>query len=171
VARAGATLVLVGAGGERGRLEALAAELGVAPAVRFAGYVPASQLRPFYALADLFVLPAITTAASKETWGLVVNEAFNQGVPVIGTDAVGAAAGGLLLHGVNGLVVPERDSEALALALAGLLERPAQRRALGAAARATIGGWTNERMADGFLQAVAAAAGRRSPHDAGEQER
>jgi hypothetical protein len=78
--------------------------------VRFAGYVPSRETRPYYALADLFVLPSITTASFKEPWGLVVNEAFNQGVPVIASDAVGAAAGGLVQSGVNGLIVPERDS-------------------------------------------------------------
>lgn len=162
VERNRATLLIVGEGAERGRLEALAAALGVADTVNFAGYVPASQTRPFYALADLFVLPSITTANFKEPWGLVVNEAFNQGLPVIASDAVGAAAGGLVQHGVNGLIVPEQDSGTLARALADLLDQPELRRSMGEAARAAVGLWTNEQMVEGFLQAVAASvAGRR----------
>ncbi|HYF66015.1 MAG TPA: glycosyltransferase family 4 protein [Herpetosiphonaceae bacterium] len=159
VGRARATLLIVGEGDDRGRLEALAAALGVAATVRFAGYVPAGETRPFYALADLFVLPSVTTASFKEPWGLVVNEAFNQGAPVIASDAVGAAAGGMVRPGVNGLIVPERDSGTLARALADLLDRPELRRSMGAAARATVAMWTNERMVEGFLRAVAAAAG------------
>ena len=64
-------------------------------------------------MADVYVLPSITTRLFKEPWGLVVNEAFNQGVPVIATDAVGAAAGGLVENGVNGFVVPEGNSRAI----------------------------------------------------------
>ena len=48
----------------------------------------------------------IPTRDFREPWGLVVNEAFNQGVPVIATDAVGAVAGGLIEHERTGLVVP-----------------------------------------------------------------
>lgn len=165
VERHAATLLIVGEGDERSRLEALAAELGLAGTVRFAGYVPARETRPYYALADLFVLPSITTASFKEPWGLVVNEAFNQGVPVIASDAVGAAAGGMVQPGINGLIVPERDSGTLARALADLLDRPDLRLSMAEAARATVGMWTNERMVEGFLQAVAAAAGRRSRDD------
>ena len=53
-------------------------------------------------------------ATFREPWGLVVNEAMNRGLPVIATDAVGAAAGGLVRDGHNGLVVPAGDAGALA---------------------------------------------------------
>ncbi|MBK8935141.1 MAG: glycosyltransferase [Chloroflexi bacterium] len=54
---------------------------------------------------------------------MVINEAFNQGIPVITTEAVGAAAGGLVQDGVNGFIVPERDPIALAKQMTKLLER------------------------------------------------
>ena len=54
------------------------------------------------------------TRTFREPWGLVVNEAMNRGLAVIATDAVGAAAGGLVRDGSNGLVVPAGDSAALA---------------------------------------------------------
>ena len=63
------------------------------------------------------MLPSITTALDKEPWGLVVNEAMHAGLPVVATDAVGAAAGGLVRDGENGFVVPERDADALAAAV------------------------------------------------------
>ena len=56
------------------------------------------------------VLPSVPTRDFREPWGLVVNEAFNQGVPVIATDAVGAVAGGLVRHERTGLVVPAGDA-------------------------------------------------------------
>ena len=78
------------------------------------GYVSPEEALTYYATADLFVLPSVTMPTGKEPWGLVVNEAMNQGLPVVATEAVGAAAGGLVQAGVNGFIVPERDSEALA---------------------------------------------------------
>ena len=68
------------------------------------------QLRNFYAGSDVVVIPSIPTRDFREPWGLVANEAFNQGVPVIATDAVGAAAGGLIEHERTGLVVPAGDA-------------------------------------------------------------
>jgi glycosyltransferase involved in cell wall biosynthesis len=85
---------------------------------------------------------------------LVVNEAFNQGVPVIATDAVGAAAGGLVQDGINGFVVPERDSVALAKALRRILDNPDLRERFSQNARQIIAGWDNERMVMGFRQAI-----------------
>ncbi len=78
------------------------------------------ELRDLYAASDVLVLPSIPTRAFREPWGLVVNEAMNRGLPVIATDAVGAAAGGLVRDGHNGLVVGAGDRAALADALGRL---------------------------------------------------
>jgi glycosyltransferase involved in cell wall biosynthesis len=149
-----AVLLLAGDGSQRADLARLAEVLGVASSVRLAGYVPTSQAASLYALASVFVLPSVATPSGKETWGLVVNEAMNQGVPVIATDAVGAAAGGLVEDEVTGLVVPERNAEALASALGRLLGDETLRARLGANARERIAGWDNERMVGGFLAAI-----------------
>ena len=91
------------------------------------GPADAETLRGLYAGSDVVVLPSIATRDFREPWGLVTNEAFNQGVPVIATDAVGAAAGGLIEHERTGLVVPAGDAEALAGALRRLHDDPALR--------------------------------------------
>ena len=122
--------------------------------MHFPGYVPPEKTVPYYAIAWVYVLPSITTPYFKEPWGLVVNEAFNQGVPVIATDAVGAAAGELVQDGGNGFIVPERDSAALAQALQRILDDPDLRKQLGQGARRIIAGWDNERMVMGFRQAI-----------------
>ena len=149
-----AVLVLAGTGSEKGRLEQLSRELGIAENLRFAGYVPPENTLPYYAIAWVYVLPSITTSYAKELWGLVVNEAFNQGVPVIATEAVGAAAGGLVQDGVNGFVVPERNSQALAQALHRILNDPDLRERLSRNARQIIARWDNEQMVMGFRQAI-----------------
>ncbi len=157
--RDGAVLVLAGSGEGQPELERLAQQGGMGDAIRFAGAVPWRETPPYYAIASVCVLPSITTEREKETWGLVVNEAFNQGVPVIVTNSVGAAAGGLVEHGVNGLVVPEADWQGLADALRLLLRHEGLRRAMGNNARQRIQTWTHERMAEAFAQAVRYALG------------
>ena len=96
-----AVLVLAGQGPLEDALRQQALELGIGDRVRFAGYVSNSEIVPYYATAWVHVLPSVTTGAERagegrETWGLVVNEAFNQGVPSIASAATGVAAGGLV---------------------------------------------------------------------------
>lgn len=149
-----AVLLIVGTGPEKERLESLVSHYNLADRVRFAGYVPPEKTLPYYALAWVYVLPSVTTPHGKEPWGLVVNEAFNQGVPVIASEAVGAAAGGLVQNGVNGFIVPERDSAALARSLQCVLDDADVREKLSRNARRTIAGWDNERMVMGFREAI-----------------
>lgn len=146
-----AVLVLAGDGSERGSLER---RLKGCERARIVGYVQRESVPVYNAAAWVSVLPSVTLKEGKEPWGLTVNEAFCQGTPVIVTDAVGAAAGGLVQHGVNGLVIAERSSDQLAWALNRVLTVPGLRDRMGQAARETIGHWTQERMAEGFCQAI-----------------
>ena len=154
-----AVLVLAGEGGQRSALETWVRNRGLSDRVRFTGYVPVEDVRQFYALAQVCVLPSITTPNFREPWGLVVNEAFNQQVPVVATDAVGAAAGGLLEDGVSGYVVPECDAGALGAALDRILRDEDLRTRMGAAAKAAVCEWTQERMVAAFEQAIRHAVG------------
>jgi glycosyltransferase involved in cell wall biosynthesis len=117
--------------------------------------VGATQMRNFYAAGDVLVLPSISTRTFREPWGLVVNEAMNRALPVITSDAVGAAAGGLVGDGRNGLIVPERDPAALAHAIRRLADDPALRRRLGEAGKADVAAYTHAAWAQGFAQAIA----------------
>src|SRR5207237_353671 len=114
-----AALVLVGRGPERARAAATGA---LVP-----GELGAREVRNFYAASDVVVVPSIPTRTFREPWGMVVNEAMSQGRAVIATHAVGAAAGGLVQSGRNGLVVPAGDASALAAALRRLHDDPAER--------------------------------------------
>ena len=147
-------LILAGKGSKQSHLQQLAREKGITDRVIFAGYVPPEQAVPYYSLAHVYVLPSITVTQGKETWGMVVNEAMNQGVPVIATDAVGAAVGGLVQDGVNGFVVPERDSTALAQQLRRILDNPDLRQRLSQNARSVVASWDSEQMVMGFRQAI-----------------
>ena len=113
------------------------------------------ELRNLYAASDVLVLPSIPTRTFREPWGLVVNEAMNRGLPVIATDAVGAAAGGLVRDGRNGLVVPAGDSTALAEALGRLAGDAPLRARLGAAGAEDVRAFTHDAWARGFSEALA----------------
>lgn len=122
-------LMLVGDGPERDALRSLAGALGIADAVRFVGTVP--DVRPWLAAMDAFVLPSREEGSSNAAL-----EAMACGRAVIATDVGGTAE--LLEDGRTGLIVPPRDPEALATALATVLDAPAYAAGLGAAARAVV---------------------------------
>lgn len=124
------------------------------PRIEVVGYVPQADLPGELARSRCLVLPSVTTDIDKEPWGLVVNEAMHAGVPVVASDAVGAAAGGLVRDGRNGFVVPERDSAALADALRRLVADEERAARMGAAAAEDVEQFNYDRMAGAFLAAV-----------------
>ncbi|WP_225753519.1 glycosyltransferase [Actinotalea sp. Marseille-Q4924] len=116
---------------EARRLAALADELGVRDRVRFVGSVARDEVPALIRSADVVV-----ATPWYEPFGIVPLEAAACGRPL-----VGSAVGGLLdsvQHGVTGLLVPPRDPGALAQAVRGLLDDPAARQRMGAAARRRV---------------------------------
>ena len=142
----GSTLAFVGAG----------PLTPIGEGVRTLGRIDRDTLPPFYAAADVLVLPSVATATFREPWGLVSNEAMHQGTPVIASDAVGAAAGGLVVDGRTGFVVPAANADALAARLSVLAASPELRERLGAEAQAKVAEYTPERWAAGMSAALAA---------------
>jgi glycosyltransferase involved in cell wall biosynthesis len=130
--------------------------------VRAMGPVERGSLPSLYARADAVVLPSIRTATFLEPWGLVVNEAMHQGTPVIASDAVGAAAGGLVRDGRNGLVVPAEDAQALATRIAALARNPELRERLGRAAKEDVEPYSEAAWAEGMQRALRAVGASRT---------
>jgi glycosyltransferase involved in cell wall biosynthesis len=155
--RPAAALVLIG-GGPGGPLnDASERELGRGGGgnVLSLGAVGPTELRNFYAACDVLVLPSIATATFREPWGLVVNEAMNRGLSVIASDQVGAAAGGLVRDGENGLVVRAGDAASLADTLRRLAGDAALRERLGGAAATDVLAFNHDAWAEGFSTALA----------------
>ena len=121
------------------------------------------QVRNSYAGADVLVIPSIATRRFLEPWGLVANEAMNQHLPIVATDAVGAAAGGLVRDGHNGLVVPAGEPDALAGALRTLHADPALRAHLGANGARDVAAYTHAEWADAFAAALHCATSGADP--------
>jgi glycosyltransferase involved in cell wall biosynthesis len=143
-------LVVAGAGPEGEQLRRL-------PRVRLLGPLPRPELPVAYAAAQFALLPSIPTPRFQEPWGMVCNEAMHQGRAVIASDAVGAAAGGLVRHQQTGLVVRAGDAGALAAAIDRLLSDQALCRRLGAAAREAVAPYTYDAMLAAFEAALTAA--------------
>jgi glycosyltransferase involved in cell wall biosynthesis len=155
-------LVLVGIGTQSQQIKELAAAGKNAAQIHFIGYVPNQETPVLYSLSRALLLPSITTTDFKEPWGLVVNEAFNQGIPAITTTAVGAAAGGLVIDGETGLVVPERDAPALAQAIFRMATDEQAFQSMSRNAREKIKTWDNHSMVDGFCKAIEAVTGKQA---------
>ncbi len=88
-----------------------AAEFGVTDAITFVDrYVPNEELQPLFDLAEVVVLPYVSATQSA-----VVQLAFGFGKPVITTNVGGLPE--VVKDGVNGLLVPPQDANALAEAI------------------------------------------------------
>lgn len=113
--------------GPRGWNESLARHMdGIADRVRLLGFVPAADLAALYAGASVFCLPSL-----REGFGLPILEAMAQGTPVVtsvGTSTEELATGA-------GLVVDPRDPDAVAGAIARVLDDASVARGLAEAGR------------------------------------
>ncbi|HEY7995436.1 MAG TPA: glycosyltransferase family 4 protein, partial [Steroidobacteraceae bacterium] len=119
-----------------------------------AGELDPVAMRNFYGAADVLVLPSIATRTFREPWGLVINEAMNQHLPVIASDAVGAVAGGLVRPSHNGLVVAGGDVAGLAAAMKRLAEDPHARACMGEQGARDVQAYTYQAWARGFSDAL-----------------
>jgi len=142
-------LVFVGDGVLRSKIEQAVVSEAI-PDVHVTGFLNQSELPNAYAAGDLLVLPS----AWGETWGLVVNEAMNFGLPVIASNKVGCA-GDLVRDGDNGYVVPWNDLDALNVALGTLITDVGLRHSFGHRSLEIVEGWGIEQTANGIVQAAA----------------
>ena len=114
-------LILAGEGPLEGQLKDLARTLGVGGSVHYPGFLNQKQLAAAYRSAHLFLHPSqTTTSGDQEGVPNSMLEAMASGLPVIAT-----LHGGIpeAVHsGYDGLLVPERDTVALANALFEIAE-------------------------------------------------
>jgi glycosyltransferase involved in cell wall biosynthesis len=127
-ARPATRFVLLGEGPLRPALDAQAAALGLGDRFVFGGFVK-DVARALWAL-DIAAFPSLW-----EGTPLTVFETMAAGRPIVATDADGLMD--VLTAGRDAVIVPRRNAAALAEAIVSLIDDPAARARLGAAARET----------------------------------
>lgn len=120
-------------------LAALRAELDLA------GRVPRPEMARHYTWADVFLLPSLCEGSATASY-----EALAAGLPVVATPSTGS----VVRDGVDGLVVPPRDVEAIAAALGRLAADRQRLREMSARARERAAEFTLDRYAERLLAAL-----------------
>jgi glycosyltransferase involved in cell wall biosynthesis len=140
------TLVIVGEGVERERLESLIEELDASAWVRLAGKTSDAELLALYRRAWV-----VASASAAEGWGMTITEAAACGTASVVTDIVGHRDA--VLDGVTGVVA---RPDHLGDEIVALLLDDRRRRRLAAAARRRAAAFTWEATAAGTLAVLAA---------------
>lgn len=129
--------LFIGEGKTRAAIQDQIERLGLADQVSLLGLQPRDRVSDLLAEADAVVMPSITVSdGHQEGIPVALMEALAMERPVIATAISGIPE--LVLDGQTGLLVPERDVDALADALLRLYQSPELRRELGVAGRAKV---------------------------------
>ncbi len=116
--------------------------------IEFVGFQSPRDLASFFSKADVFVLPS-----RHDGWGVVVNQALGAGLPILCSEAVGAAHD-LVEPEVNGLTFPAGDIAALAAAMRRCIDNRARLADWGDASRRKADSWTPEAGAAKWVEAI-----------------
>lgn len=122
-----ANLLIIGEGVMRSQLEAQIVSLGLSDSIRLIGF----QVNPYkyMAVGDVFVLSSLW-----EGFGNVIVEAMACGIPVVATNCP-HGPGEIIQDGVNGLLVPPKDVNAMARAILRVLRDQSLKQKLSANGR------------------------------------
>jgi glycosyltransferase involved in cell wall biosynthesis len=113
--------------------------------LEFLGVLSRQAIREELARADVFCLPSLTEGSSS-----AIFEALASGIPVVTT----ASSGSVIQHGVEGLVVPERDPEAIAAAIRTIVENRNLRERMSNAARNCLDRYSDEAVGSIFIRTI-----------------
>lgn len=132
-----ARLLIGGDGDLRQDWEKLAKKLWVGDKVLFLGDIKRDEIVYYYNLADVMVAPSVVDKQGNVDGGPVVSfESMACGKPQVVTNILGVAD--MMKDGINGLIVPQKNSKALAVALDKLLASKDLRDKMGKANRRLI---------------------------------
>lgn len=128
---------IVGDGQRRDQIESKITDLGLTGVVDLRGWQPQSTVAELMAESHLFLLPSVTAkSGDKEGTPTVLLEAQSMGMPVVSTYHAGIPE--IVEDGEAGILVPERDSQALIRALEELIAEPERWAELGKRGRSNI---------------------------------
>jgi glycosyltransferase involved in cell wall biosynthesis len=142
-------LIVAGDGPLRSAFE-LECRKALGPRSVFPGFINQSRIGSVYAAADCLVLPS----AWGETWGLVVNESLQFGLPAVVSDRVGCHPD-LIVEGDTGFVFRTGDAEGLKSCLRKVLEMaPERRRQVAERCRKVVSAYSVGEAVEGIREAI-----------------
>jgi len=141
--------LVVGDGPLRSKLQVLSQRFNLP--VTFTGFLNQKDMPKAYTVSDILVLPS----DGRETWGLVVNEAFASGLPAITSDKVGCVSD-LIIPGETGEVFPCGDIKKLAKIFIDIASRRGHLPEMGRLARRRIENYSVANAVEGVLTAIRA---------------
>jgi len=135
------------------KLRKLCLDLNISKDVHFVGHIKSDDLPSYYFMCNLLVFPSIADTFA-DTGGLPISDAMYFGKPVISIDVVGFAYD-LVKDGLNGFMVPEKDSDALYEAMKKIISDPELEKKMGEESRRIVKeDFTYEHMIKGFKEAI-----------------
>lgn len=143
-----AELWIIGEGDLKAQLESLCQTLALKDTVRFLGKHPPTALPPYYAAADVTVLPS----TGVESFGVVLIESMACGTPVIASALPGVSA--LVREGEDGVLVPPGSLSALTEALTAMLQNRKRAAAMGCEGLSKVRARYDWRMVGAQLEAL-----------------
>ena len=139
------TLLIVGSGPEEEKYRETINTKGLKN-VKIVDFQSKESLKQYYRASDVFIMPT-----REDIWGLVVNEAMAQGLPIISTDAALSACE-LVLNGVNGYLIFPDDQKALSDKLYGIIDDDQMIFMMGKESIKIISNYTIENMAKAHIE-------------------
>jgi glycosyltransferase involved in cell wall biosynthesis len=146
-------LLVIGKGDYEKELITITHDLQIDKDVYFLGHLDNEALKTYYKDSALCVAPSITYKM-VDAWAFVVNEAMYYENPVIASDAIGSAFD-MIQNGVNGFIVPEKDSDALYISMKTILSDEEKREEMGKNSKKIVeSSFSYKNMVEGFNNAV-----------------
>ena len=146
-------LILAGDGILFSELKNLVKSLNLQKKVTFFGRANRQQLGWLYKISDVFVVPSIIDSyGSTESMGLVIPEAMESGLPVIASSVGGIIE--IMKNEVNGLLVPQKDTTALANAIDRVLSDEIFRKKIIENSKETVKEFSHKETAEGYVNAI-----------------
>ncbi|MGN1385917.1 MAG: glycosyltransferase family 4 protein [Bacillus sp. (in: firmicutes)] len=131
-----AHLIYAGSGEEMQEIKYIAAHKNIKHAVTLLGAIPHTKVRDYYDLCDIALVPSVHSAGVEEATSISALEAMGCGSPLIACSVGGLKE--IINHNVDGLLIEEKNVDALSEAIRTLLREPAAGNQMAKAARAKI---------------------------------
>ncbi len=139
-------VIMIGDGPMRQDLSELAKQLSIQDKVLFPGLIDYTDLPCYYKLADVLIVPS-----EHEPYGLTVNEAMICGLPVISSNAVGAAFD-LIEEGKTGFTYPVGDITELTKKINAIIDNQSLKDTISTNAKQKMQHWSSQSNVDAQVQ-------------------